>query len=415
MLENKLTVGSKLESVPYTAETLAAADYNIQMRELTYNFDFAEYKRKYLNGKLSPSKSVIGKQGAGCNFVVDLTEGTAAVIPHAVTKLLQACGCREIPHFAEAGDNNNQLSTYTDIDGIVYGTNTSASGILYVSIVDDTGGFFHVNFYRDSSRTLLVAHTATYNTTGRKALIADNTSGLSGFITVTAVTAADVDITATLVGVSWMPNSFYTTKPITLEVVEMDEGLTPVQLVTKFGGMMGNCKIVLNTVGDPLRLEFEFRGKLISITDRTFANMINFVAANEGNTSRVLSATITHNAIEQQLDKLTLDFGNEIQMKVLASDPTGYAGAYISARESKITCDPYTRTIAGEPDYMDWKNMTAGVFQMLLSMYTLSAPVAQKVGLGPNVRNGSRIYDKTFLCAGSSGDDEWRLLSGSLT
>ncbi len=415
MLENKLTVGSKIESVPGTAETLLAADYNIEMRELTYNFDFAEYKRKYLNGYLSPSRSVIGKQGAGCNFTVDLTEGISAVQAHAVTKLLQGCGCREIPHFSEAGDNNNQLSTYTDIDGVSYSVNTSAGGVIYISIVDDTAGFFHLNLYKDSGRTQLVAHTATYNSIGRKALVADNTSGISGFITATVLTAADVDIAITLVGISWMPNSRYTTKPITLEVVEMDEGLTPVQLVTKFGGMMGNCKVVLNTVGDPLRLEFEFRGKLISITDRTYANMIEFVAASQGNTSRVLSSVITHNAIEQQLDKFTLDFGNEIQMKVLASDPTGYAHAQITARESKISCDPYTRTLAGEPDYTDWKNMTAGIFQLLCSMYTVSAPVAQKTALGPNVRNGSRIYDKTFLCAGTVGDDEFRILSGSLT
>lgn len=413
MLENKITVGTKLEATPGTGETLAAADYNLEVRDLSYNFDFAEYKRKYLNGKLSPAKSVIGKQGAGASFAMDLTEGTTALIKHPVTKLFQACGMREIHHFAEA--NDTQLSTYTDIDGIVYGTNTSAGGIIYISIVDDTGGFFHVNMYSDAGRTALIAHTATYNSTGRKLLIADNASGISGAITVTAVSAADVDITITIVGVSWMPDSRLTTKPITIEVCEMDEGMTPNQLVTKFAGCMGNAKLVLNTVGEPLRIEFEFQGKLLSITDRTFANMITFAAGAQGETTRVLSCNITHNAIEQQLDKFTLDLGNELQMKTLASDPTGYSHCQIVGREVKISCDPYTRQLAAEADYTDWKNMTAGIFLLITGNYTISAPVAQKIGIAPNVRNGSRIYDKTFLCAGSSGDDECRLLSGSLT
>jgi hypothetical protein len=66
---------------------------------------------------------------------------------------------------------------------------------MYVSIIDDTGGFFHVALYDDSVRTHLVGHTATYNAaTDPLAIVADNASGLGGHIEVVSATAADANI-----------------------------------------------------------------------------------------------------------------------------------------------------------------------------------------------------------------------------
>ncbi len=98
---------------------------------------------------------------------------------------------------AEAGDNNNQLSNWTNITGAEYNQNTDSLGKWYVNIVDDTGGFFHVDIYKDSGKAGgdLVGHTATYNGAGAEAIVADNSSGLGGTITIDAVTAADTDIT----------------------------------------------------------------------------------------------------------------------------------------------------------------------------------------------------------------------------
>lgn len=93
----------------------------------------------------------------------------------------------------EANDNNNQLSRYAGITGVAT-TNTDA-GRMYVSIIDDGGGFYHIALYDDSARTSLVGHTATYNGTGSKAIVADGASGLGGTIYVDAVTAVDADIT----------------------------------------------------------------------------------------------------------------------------------------------------------------------------------------------------------------------------
>lgn len=92
----------------------------------------------------------------------------------------------------ELNDNNNQLSGWTGITGLTF--DNTDNGKLYVNIVVDGGGFYHVDLYDDSARTHKVGHTATYNSNGAKAIVADNASGLGGTVTVDARTAADTDI-----------------------------------------------------------------------------------------------------------------------------------------------------------------------------------------------------------------------------
>ena len=87
---------------------------------------------------------------------------------------------------ADAGD---QLDT-VNLDEVLGLTaaNTTA-GHVFFKVVDDTGGFRHLELYKESARTTLVAHTATYNSTGAKALVADGASGVGGYVTVKTVGA----------------------------------------------------------------------------------------------------------------------------------------------------------------------------------------------------------------------------------
>jgi len=105
------------------------------------------------------------------------------------------------PPYTEAGDNNNQLSGWENIRGMS-SDNAELVGrdwVLYASIIDDGGGSYHVEVYNDSARGAgdLIAHTASYNSTGEQALIEDNASDISGSITIDAVVGADADITVT--------------------------------------------------------------------------------------------------------------------------------------------------------------------------------------------------------------------------
>lgn len=100
---------------------------------------------------------------------------------------------------------SNNYKTYNDgagqidydlskITGLTF-ANTN-DHIIYATIVDDGAGFRHIDIYKASARAAgdLIAHTATYNSTGYKALIADNASGVGGYVNVAVVGAADADI-----------------------------------------------------------------------------------------------------------------------------------------------------------------------------------------------------------------------------
>lgn len=96
---------------------------------------------------------------------------------------------------SELNDGSNQLSGWASITGISY-LNTGSLGQLWVDLVADGGGFYHVDLYKTSAKAAgdKVGHTATYNSNGAKAIIADNSSGLGGTVTVDARVGADSDI-----------------------------------------------------------------------------------------------------------------------------------------------------------------------------------------------------------------------------
>jgi hypothetical protein len=93
------------------------------------------------------------------------------------------------------GANQLDLTLQQRITGLTF-ANTDTNHTVYVTIVDDGGGFRHADIYKASARAAgdLIAHTATYNSTGYKALIADNASGVGGYLNIAVVGAADADI-----------------------------------------------------------------------------------------------------------------------------------------------------------------------------------------------------------------------------
>lgn len=107
-------------------------------------------------------------------------------------------GTLQNPLYVESGDSTNQLSGYENITGAF--ANLDANGALYFSVVNTTGTTFRIDIYKDSARTLLIGHTATFTNTatGAKSITADNSSGLGGNITTTATATASVAISCTM-------------------------------------------------------------------------------------------------------------------------------------------------------------------------------------------------------------------------
>lgn len=82
--------------------------------------------------------------------------------------------------------------TALTLSGVVYGTNTSADGKIYVRFVVDGSGW-DVNIYKATGGGGgdLVAHVDALAASGTAALVADNSSGLSGSITLGATITGD--------------------------------------------------------------------------------------------------------------------------------------------------------------------------------------------------------------------------------
>lgn len=128
----------------------------------------------------------------------------------------------------EAGDSGNLLSGYSNITGIDVTVNTDAENKLYFTVVDDGGGNYHVDIYKDSGTTQLVGHTASYSGTGAQSVVADNASGLGGTITVDTLGAGTgISVTFGTYVITWYsfvsgsetPYTFTTTPTIDIGYV----------------------------------------------------------------------------------------------------------------------------------------------------------------------------------------------------
>lgn len=152
-------------------------------------------------GEIPAGKSITsnwaGRPNAG-NLLGKILSPTAlsrfALAPAPVaTSGANLINCFVSGYAVDYNDNNNQLSGWSYVTGLT-AANTNA-GRIYPNIVDDGAGFFHIEIYKVATdgAANLIAHTATYNTTGAKALVADNASGVGGTVTVSAIVGVEYD------------------------------------------------------------------------------------------------------------------------------------------------------------------------------------------------------------------------------
>jgi hypothetical protein len=315
----KKTLGFKLESTPYTSETLAADDYDMCVYNIEYDNDIAMMARKCARGDLSNDTSIAGKRMVTISFAVDLAYQGAVDTAPTYFKALKACALKQ------------------------------------------------------------TAHGST--------------------------------------GISLVTNADYTKVPATIEVVEKDEGASPSQVVVKARGCMGNARFVLDAVGQPVRIEFEFKGVLESITDRAFGSILNPTGFDTNLPDAVLSASIEMFSEEQQLDTITIDLGNTVEVYADPAQAEGLEGGHVVSRNPTIECDPDLELIATQGDYSRWTGNTTGAFSMTVgSQMTLSAPAVQIIkAYTPGDREGHTVNTKSYELKRSSGNDEFKLLQGSET
>lgn len=318
LITAKRTIGLKIEATAYTAETLAATDFDFGFYEVNFNPEIEEYVRKLARGDFSRDKSVPGRRKLTISCKHDFQEGSAAATPPQYWQALRVCGAKQ----------------------------------------------------------------TTYGSTG----------------------------------VALTPDADYGNVSCTIEVDERQEGTSPKQLVLKGAGMVGNARLVMNQVGQPIAVEFEFQGRLESITTRAFASVITPTGFDTTSPAAVLSATINLFATTQYLGRMTLDFGNKIE---LFSDPTkgaGYDGGHIVDREATLELDPDMRVTDDIDLYTNHVNATTGQLSLTLGQrMVISAPAAQLVqSYNPADREGHTVDNlRLRLTRSTNGNDEFEILQGA--
>lgn len=221
-------------------------------------------------------------------------------------------------------------------------------------------------------------------------------------------------------GISWVPHTDCTHVPMTLEVVEIKEGASPKQLVTRLGGAMGNVTIGVGEVGEPIQLKFEFTGKLIGVVDRPFASLLTPTSVNTEQPPALMGATVTVGGVTQVFNNFEVNTGNSINLWTDPSKSEGIKGAYIGSRETVLTMDPILELLADDPVYTDWLAGNTGAVSIVMGStpeLTLSAPAAQYSTVGMGARDEARTAEKTFRLhrdvSGETYNDSFEILQGA--
>ncbi len=308
----KRQIGAKIEATPYTAETLAAADYNFRAFNVAYTPEIESMARKYATGDYSVFASTMGKRMMTISFSVHPSWSGTATTPPECAKLIKACCMKET---------------------------VGASNVVYKT------------------------------------------------------------------------DSAYNAVPLTIEVTESGCGIANSDLVLKAKGCTGEMKIVLDSVGTPIRFDFEFKGVLVSVTDRAVGSHITAGAFNATEPDAVLAATITAFSDARAIDSVNISLNNQVQMYIDPSDSSGYRGAYVVSRGDQgpsIQLDPYMELIADRADFARWTAGTTGSFSMTAGSHmTIAAPALQITqAYGSGDRNGISVNSISGHLCRISGNDE---------
>lgn len=180
----------------------------------------------------------------------------------------------------------------------------------------------------------------------------------------------------------------------------------------KLAGAVGNFKIVC-TSGKMVTIEWEFQGVWQAVTDTAIIAPTYPTAT----PSRFGSATVTYNAIDQIVESVTFDAGNEIIMREDPSTAAGYISGLVVSRKPMITFNPESVLVATQDVYGYWLSGAEYAFSCAIDgptgivsngSITIAAPKAQVV----NVQGGDRnklLVEEIELCCnknGSTADQE---------
>ena len=167
MLSRKAQIALKLETTEGTAVSLAAADADLYVYEVSFTPDIQTMPRNPLRSTLTNLPHLIGKKGASISFKTELVgSGTAGTAPSLGDALL-ACGCSE---------------TVVASTSVTYAPDTDAT--------EGDGTSASVGLFIDGKRFAMSGSRGTYTIeykAGEPAFIVFTFTGVYGGVTDTAL------------------------------------------------------------------------------------------------------------------------------------------------------------------------------------------------------------------------------------
>jgi hypothetical protein len=187
-------------------------------------------------------------------------------------------------------------------------------------------------------------------------------------------------------------NSTSTSAPITIWILETNTDSTK-QLAIKATGCMGDVKFSLGKIGDPLKMQFSFKGVFAGLADLTTSSLISHGTFTTTTPDAVLASTITAFTEVLDTEKVDISVGNKVEMVVDPSNSAGVKGCVVADRDPKIALDPLLDTLASRAIYTRWLANTTGAFSMTVGSHlTISVPKIQITkGYDGSDRNGQTV------------------------
>jgi len=174
----------------------------------------------------------------------------------------------------------------------------------------------------------------------------------------------------------------------------------------KLKGAMGTA--VFNfTAGKRVSIDWTFTGVWVAPIDSAL------IAPTYPSTAplRFTSSGFTINSVSLKLSTLTIDLGNQVEMREDSTQASGYISAIITGRKIVGKLDPEASTVATNDVYGQWL-AGAAVGALALSMGTagdevsIAAPVLQYMNMQEGDRNKIEVDEADFQCVRNAGDDE---------
>lgn len=173
-------------------------------------------------------------------------------------------------------------------------------------------------------------------------------------------------------------------------------------------GAMGTFQMV-NPTGRMVYFDWTFTGVWQEPTDETIISP----TYPTDTPIRFASGTCTYASVDQVVEQVTFDAGNNVVMR---HDPTtagGYISALVTNRYPRITANPEAVLVATEDRYGDWVSASEGAFALTLngpssSSLAISAPKAQIINAQESDRDRIETDDLEWACNknGATADEE---------